>query len=545
MIKYSSQNNLPVKQITKLLTCLSMLFFVAFGHAQNSKSHEQPNIIIIMADDLGYSDLGCYGGEIYTPVLNKMAEEGIRFPNTYNAGMCVISRSALITGSWWPRAGYGAQNGENIAQKLKKKGYRTGLIGKWHLDGKPNDKGFDYFFGFLSGFSSYTKGGKDYRINEEKFNDFGDDFYSTDAFSERAVEFVKPNSTKSNAPFFLYLSYQSPHNPLQASKKEIMKYRGSYLQGWQFIREQRIKRQKGIGIIKDNVSLPDYPMNLPEWHSLTAAQKDLEDLRMSVYAAMVERMDTGIGRLMDALKSTGQDDNTLIVFLSDNGTDSFSVMDSVLLKRGLLPGDEGSNYQLGTGWAYASVSPLRLYKISQHSGGVKTGAIVRWPKGIKKTNTIRHEHLNLIDFMPTFLELSQTNKKELANQKLAGQSFVPLLKGKTWKRQSPMYFQFMNNRAIRTNKWSLVEVDGSGWELYNVIKDPLETQDLSLKYKNKVSKLEAKWLNWWKTESGNESYKPESTSTSPHYKAQGDRGSGELYTPSAMPERLKGKYAID
>ncbi|WP_187269298.1 arylsulfatase [Algibacter pacificus] len=533
------------KNIAQIFICLTFIFCLSQGNAQGKPENKQPNIIFIMADDLGYSDIGCYGGEISTPSLDKMAEEGVRFPNTFNAGMCVISRSALLTGTWWPRAGYGAQNGENIAQKLKKEGYRTGLIGKWHLDGKPNDKGFDYFFGFLGGFSSYTRGGKDYRVNNTKFNDFGDDFYSTDAFSEQAIQFVKSSSQTNKHPFFLYLSYQSPHNPLQASKEDIMKYRGSYLKGWQSIRERRIKKQKQIGIINDDVLLPDYPMNLPEWDSLTEAQKDLEDLRMSVYAAMVERMDTGIGKLLKTLKTTGQDQNTLIVFLSDNGTDSFSVMDSVLLKRGLLPGDEGSNYQLGTGWAYASVSPLRLYKISQHSGGVRTGAIVRWPAGVANSNSIRKENLNLVDFMPTFLELAQSSKHVVTNQNLAGQSLVPLLKGETWQRQSPMYFQFMDNRAIRTNKWSLIEVDGNGWELYNVEKDPLETQDLSDKYKSRLAHLEAKWLDWWKTESGNESYQAESTSTSPHYKAQGDRGSGEPYIPSAMPDRLKGKYAIN
>lgn len=532
-------------KIKYMLIFLGTFFSFTNCISQNNSENNQPNIIVIMADDLGYSDLGCYGGEIHTPTLDKMAHEGIRFPNTYNAGMCVISRSAMLTGTWWPRAGYGAKNGENIAQKLKKEGYRTGLIGKWHLDGKPNDKGFDYFFGFLSGFSSYFKGGKDYRINKEVFKDFNDDFYSTDAFSEQAVQFVKSSLQPEKQPFFLYLSYQSPHNPLQASKEEIMKYRGTYLKGWQSIRDSRIKKQKKIGIIRPDVPIPEYPVNLPDWDTLTDAQKDLEDLRMSVYAAMVERMDKGIGKLMETLKATHQDQNTLIIFLSDNGTDSFSVMDSVMLKRGLLPGDDGSNYQLGTGWAYASVSPLRLYKISQHSGGVKTGAIVRWPNGVANANTIRYENLNLVDFMPTFMELAQSNKQVATNQKLAGQSFIPLLKKESWMRKSPMYFQFMDNRAIRTDQWSMIEVDGNGWELYDVKKDPLETKDLSQLNKDIVTELESKWLNWWKTESGNESYQPESTSESPHYKAQGDRGSGEHYLPSAMPERLKGKYTID
>ncbi|TWO33239.1 arylsulfatase [Seonamhaeicola sediminis] len=508
-----------------------------------TKETESPNIIVIMADDLGYSDLGCYGGEISTPSLDNMASEGIRLPNVFNAGMCVASRSAMLTGKWWPRAGFGAQNGPNIAQELKKEGYRTGLIGKWHLDGTPNEKGFDYFFGFLGGYSSYFKGGKDYRINEEKYEDFGNAFYSTDAFSESAVEFVKSDNAQNKAPFFLYLSYQSPHNPLQAPKEDIMKYRGSYLKGWQSVRKQRIEKQKALGLIADGVPLPDYPQNLPDWSTLTDAQMDLEDLRMSVYAAMVERMDKGIGQLIDALKATNQDKNTLILFLSDNGTDSFSVLDKILLKKGLLPGDVGSNYQLGTGWAYASVSPLRLYKISQHSGGVKTAAIVRWPESIENPNSINTEAINLVDFMPTFLEAAKSVSVS-ENNTFSGQSFLPMLKGESWKREAPMYFQFMDNRAMRTSEWSLIEVDGSGWELYNTIKDPLETNDVSNIYKDQVLELEKKWLNWWITESGESDYQPKSTEESPHYKPQGDRGTGVMYSPSAMPEKLSKKYSI-
>ncbi|SOE23208.1 arylsulfatase [Spirosomataceae bacterium TFI 002] len=545
---YEVINHLGVKTFSTIkhrLIYLIIALFVFSCKAPKSENEEQPNIIIIMADDLGYSDLGCYGGEINTPALNAMADEGLLLPNFFNGGMCVISRSAMLTGKWWPRAGYGAKNGPNIAQELKKEGYRTGLIGKWHLDGEPNNKGFDYFFGFLGGYSNYFKGSKDYRINEEKFEDFDKGFYSTDAFSQNALEFIKPKNNKTKQPFFLYLSYQSPHNPLQASKEAIMKYRGSYLKGWQSVREKRIKNQKALGLLNHETPVPDYPLNLPEWNTLTDEQKDLEDLRMSVYAAMVENMDHGIGQLMETLKATKQDENTIILFLSDNGTDSFSVMDKIMLEKGLLPGDTTSNYQVGTGWAYASVSPLRLYKISQHSGGVKTGAIVKWPKGISAPNSIRPEKLNLVDIMPSLLEVAKINSIQPVESKTtAGKSFIPLLKGEEWKRDAPMFFQFMDNRAIRTEQWSLVEVDGNGWELYNIVKDPLETIDVSNTHSSEVAKLETEWLNWWKSESGNSKYQPESTSNSPHYKPQGDRGSGIIYSPSAMPELLSDKYKI-
>ncbi|MHA7831768.1 MAG: arylsulfatase [Flagellimonas sp.] len=523
-----------------ILFLLILLCLSSFG--QESK---EPNIILIVADDLGYSDLGCYGGEINTPALDNMAQKGVRLTNMYNAGMCVISRSSLLTGKWWPQTGYGIEKGTNMALELKGKGYRTGIIGKWHLQGEPNDKGFDYFFGFLGGYSSYFEGSKDYRLNKEPFNDFDTDFYSTDAFTDQAISFIEKDKNEKNQPFFLYLSYQAPHNPLQAPKEVIMEYRGKYLKGWKAVREARIKNQIRFGIIDASTPLPEYPDNLPNWNTLTPEQKDLEDLRMSVYAAMIERMDKGIGRVVQALQKTNQAENTLILFMSDNGTDSFSVMDDEMLKRNLLPGDIGSNYQPGTGWAYASVAPNRLYKISQHNGGVRTGAIAYWPKGIKEINRICDEPLHVIDILPTVLGLAGNENNETGySSDIAGTSFIPLLRGKKFKRKSPLYFQFMDNRAIRTNTWSLIEVDGSGWELYNVKKDPLETNDLSDIFPNKVKKFNKDWFHWWTTESDEETYVPESTSASPHYSPQGDRGTGEQYIPSAMPKKLSDKYPI-
>jgi arylsulfatase len=526
-----------IKIIITIYACLSAFIF----QAQN-----KPNVIIILADDLGYSDIGCYGGEINTPSLDKLANQGIRLPNMHNASMCVISRSSLLTGNWWPKTGSGIKKGPNLAQELKKVGYRTGIVGKWHLEGEPNNKGFDYFFGFLGGYASYFDGHKSYRLNSDVFNDYGKDYYSTDAFTDRAIDFVSAkDEAGKEEPFFLYLSYQSPHNPLQAPKEDIMKYRGKYLKGWESIRKERLKNQTKLGILNSETPIPEYPKNLPDWDSLTDEQKDLEDLRMSVYAAMVERMDTGIGRLMKTLEETNQAENTLILFLSDNGTDSFSVMDKNLLKRGLLPGDPGSNYQLGTGWAYASVTPWRLYKISQHGGGVKTGAIAWWPKVIKNTGAIKPNAMHVVDIMPTILGTTNYNSSKEGKKflkSLSGESFITLLEGKDWNRKSPMFFQFMDNRAIRTKEWSLLEVDGSGWELYDVEKDPLETTDLYLRHKKEASKLSEEWMDWWLTY--NKKYIPKSTKNNMHYKPQGDRGSGNQYIPSSMPSKLKQHYPI-
>jgi arylsulfatase len=544
-IKTYFQYTSKTKAKQTILLVVTLVFSLFSCSKKQSTQQEQPNIILILADDLGYSDIGSYGGEIKTPTLDKLAQEGLRLSNMHNAGMCVISRSSMLTGQWWPQVGYGIEAGTNLAQALQKEGYRTGLVGKWHLNGAPNDKGFDYFFGFLGGYSTYFEGGKDYRLNQEKYDDFGADYYSTDAFSDRAIEFINTKEGEDKTPFFLYLSYQAPHNPLQAPKEDILPYRGTYLKGWQAVRDARIEKQKSLGVIQATTPLPQYPMNLPAWGTLSAAQKDLEDLRMSVYAAMVERMDKGIGRLIQALQASGQDKNTLILFLSDNGTDSFSVLDAVMVKKGLLPGDIGSNYQPGTGWAYASVAPKRLYKISQHGGGVKTGAIAWWPQGIQKKGALLSQPLHVVDIMPTLLEIARTSKPQvdpLQADSLAGGSFLPLLKDKKWSRKSPLYFQFMDNRAIRTDQWSLVEVDGNGWELYDNQTDPLETNDLAQAYPNQVIQLEKDWLDWWISQSGNSSYEPESTSDNMHYTPQGDRGSGGIYVPTAMPEQLRNKY---
>jgi len=501
-----------------------------------------PNIIIVLADDMGYSDPGCYGGEMKTPALDRLANEGVRLTRFYNGGMCVVTRASMLTGNWWPKALGRFDKTPLLSERLHEAGYRTALIGKWHLDGDPMDRGFDHFFGFLGGFADHFSGGEGYRLDRKPFTGFGPDYYSADAFTDRAIKFVKsPPAGQSEKPFFLYLSYQTPHNPLEAPKEDILRIRGKYSIGWQAIREARFKRQKEMGLMPVDATLPAYPENLPDWKSLTPAQRDLEDLRMSVFAAMVERMDQGIGRLMKALEDGGKLDNTLVLFMSDNGADSFSVMDQPLLRQEKLPGDRKSNWQLGTGWAYASVTPWRLYKISQHAGGVATGAIVRWPGKTGKPGRIENSPVHMVDVLPTFLEVAG---QDPARGEVAGESFIEMLGGLPWKREQPMFFQFMDNRAIRTADWTLAEVDGSGWELFRTSADPLESQDVAGRYPEILAGLNSKWIEWWQSESGEKIYRPKSTSDSPHFKPQGDRGTGKPYIPSSMPADLADRYPV-
>ena len=520
-----------------LFSVSSLLLATIPGISQNLG--KKPNIIVILADDMGYSDPGCYGGELNTPALNRLANEGVRLTHFHNSAMCVCSRASLLTGNYWPRAIPEFEKTQLLSEMLKKEGYRTALVGKWHQKGDPMDRGFDHFFGFLDGFADHFAGSKNYRLDREPFSDFGKDYYSSDTFTDRAIHFIESPKAGADQPFFLYLSYQAPHNPLQAPQADVLKHRGKYLKGWQAVREARFKRQKEMGIVAANTKLPDYPKNLPAWESLSPEQHDLEDLRMSVYAAMVERMDMGIGRLLKALDESGKAENTLILFMSDNGTDSFSKMDEAMLKKELLPGDPGSNWQLGTGWAYASVTPWRLYKISQHGGGVTTGAIAWYPGKTGKPGRLEHRPVHMIDVLPTVSEIL----KQKTTKETAGVSFLPLLKGNKWQRKNPLYFQFMDNRAIRTAEWTMAEVDETGWELFNAKSDPLENDNLAAKHPELVAKLQEQWLKWWKQDSGEQEYIPKSTKSGEHYSPQGDRGSGIPYQPSTMPAKLKNRFS--
>ena len=510
----------------KFILHLAGLSLIIFATAAKASP---PDIVVIMTDDMGFSDPGCFGGEIPTPHLDSLAQNGLRLPHCYNGGMCVVSRTSLLTGQWWPQGRRDFKRLDLLPERLHTAGYRTGLIGKWHLPGHPMDHGFDHFFGFLGGFADHFNGSKDYQLDRKPFRDFGPEFYSSSNFATRAIHFVE--STPKEKPLFLFLAFQAPHNPLQAPPEDIQKHRGKYLKGWQATPDARIKRQRELGIISENTSLPSPPLNLPDWASLSDAQRDLEDLRMATYAAMVEIIDRETGRLIHSLESNGRLENTLLIFLSDNGADPFSVADATMLSQGKLPGSRSSNYQPGTGWAYASVTPWRLYKISQHAGGVTTGAIVHWPATIQNPGSIQPEAISFNDFLPTLTEAAGT-----ASSGTDGVSFLPMLHGKPWKRKQPMFFQFADNRAVRTEEHTLVTVDGGPWELYHTTLDPLETTDLSEKQPTTTQELSILWDTWWHHQNNGKPYRPESTANDPNYSPQGDRGTGKPYTPSATPE---------
>lgn len=497
-----------------------------------------PNIVVILADDMGYSDPACFGGEMTTPGIDRLAREGVMMTHFHNGGMCVLSRNCLMTGNYHKAGNVGFATTRLLPETLRDAGYRTGLIGKWHLPGFPMDRGFGRFYGFTDGGGDHFSYGDHFYDNRTKLGATAQPagYYSADAFTDRAIDFVKAADPK---PFFLYLSYQTPHSPLQASPADIRALRTKYASGWDVARANRFSRQKQLGLVPANAIAPDRPVNLPTWNSLSAAQKDLEGIRMAAYRAMVERMDKGIARLTNELAASGKLNNTLILFMSDNGPDSFSSGDLGNLRNDKLPGDPNSNFQPGTGWAYVSATPWRLYKVSQHAGGVTTGAIVRWP-AISGKGRIEAEPVHMIDVLPTLLETAGVAKPV----NITGESFLPMLKNLAWQRQNPLFFQFADNRAIRSGDWTMAAVDGGRWELFNTKTDVLEDQDLSQNRPDVVNQLNSQWMSWWKSQTGQVTYMPNSTSEAGGYEPQGDRGTGKMYVPSAMPARLANRYPI-
>ena len=369
-------------------------------------SGKKPNIVLIMADDMGFSDIGCYGGEIHTPNLDKLAAGGLRFTQFYNAARCCPTRASLLTGLYPHQAGIGHMVGNSgypayqgylnercvtIAEALKPAGYRTFMSGKWHVGEDrphwPTDRGFDRYFGLISGAANYFDIAQDkaqgvkrqMAIDDQPYTPPEEGFYMTDAFTDHAVEFVEGHG-RSKQPFFLYLPYTSPHWPLHAWPQDIAKYKGKYLQGWDALRQERYERMVKMGIISDKWKLS--PRDTTTWPWDDEKNKELLDLKMAVYAAQIERMDYGIGRVLDKIKEIGAEQNTLVLFLADNGGCAEGGPVGVdNRKNGLPPGAADSFMSYGLSWANASNTPFRRYKHWVHEGGIATPLIAYWPAG--------------------------------------------------------------------------------------------------------------------------------------------------------------------
>ncbi len=544
-----------------------IIFLLALGQALSVQASKQPNIVIIMADDMGFSDIGCYGSEIKTPVLDKLAANGLRFTQFYNTSRCCPTRASLLTGMYQHQAGIGLMTGDNnlpgyrgelgrdvvtIAEALAAGGYRRYMSGKWHVtkhtrpqgpkDNWPLQRGFEKFYGTIIGAGSFYDPATLCRGNQFITPENDEDYkpktyYYTDAISDNAVTFLQEHAKETpDKPVFLYVSYTTAHWPMHALPEDIARYKGVYDGGFQEVRAKRFARLKEMGLIHKDLKLS--PQS-DDWEK--APHKEWDIRNMEVYAAMVDNMDRGIGRIVAEFKRQGTLDNTLIMYLQDNGAcaegfgrysqkpyrtdykplgrDGFQTKiwppmqtrDGRPVKNGpdAMAGPEDTFTGVGRGWANVSNTPFREYKHFAHEGGISSPLIVSWPKGIDSKNNGRIERQpgHLIDLMSTCLDAAGVKHPrqfgEHKIQPVEGMSLLPAFRGGKLVRKDALYFDHHLNGAVRDGKWKLVRYGDSGrnaklhpWQLYDMEIDRSEQNDLAKKHPDKVKALAEKWEKW-------------------------------------------------
>jgi arylsulfatase len=464
-----------------------------------AEANDRPNIVLIMADDLGFADLGCYGSEIETPNLDSLAARGLRFSQFYNTAKCHSSRVSLLTGLYCDQAG-GAKlsRGATIAEVLSEAGYFTAMVGKWHLSKQPTDFGFDRYWGHLSGATNFFTGDNTFRLNGENWKVprtlHGRPFYTTHAITDFALEFLD-EAAASKKPFLLYAAYNAPHYPLQAPEKDVRKYNGRYDRGWDELRRTRHAKQLKSGLLPAKWKLSSRPNHVPAWDSLSAKERQWEADRMEVFAAMVDVLDQNIGRLIEKLEKQGVLDNTLVLFCSDNGACPFERTRGRYKK----PWDPESYWTYDASWAHAGNTPFRLYKQNQHEGGISSPLIVHWPDGLKtKPGSVHRQPGHLIDLMATFVDLGEASYPSRVAERtidpLQGKSLAPVFRGEQRGGHDQLYFHFGTDRALRQGDWKLVSAKRGRWELYNLIDDRTEMKDLASKHPERVEAMAKEWF---------------------------------------------------
>jgi len=477
-----------------LFALLSGMAVTALG---SGLAGSRPNIIVVLLDDMGFSDLGCYGGDIDTPVIDGLAEEGLRFTRFTNSAKCTTSRYSLLAGQYHG-AGYNKMSrSTTLAEPLKKAGYATWGIGKWDTHKTtPLDYGFEKFFGFVGGASDYIAGNGKWILDENRFSDFGNDaseFYATRDLTDFLIQLLKEKEeAKDKRPFFIYASYNAPHGPLQAEEDLVRKYRGRFMKGWETLREERFRRQKALGMFDESVKLPEWQSNHRKWEDLTDNEKSWEDYRMAIYAAMVESVDRNLGRLKKELENAGQWENTLVLFMSDNGANPYERSG-----RGhILPWKPKCGMSQGTEWASVSNTPFRMYKQNTLLGGISTPLIAHWSAGLKAKswdNTRSH----IVDIMPTLLELSGGEYPEtMRGQKvgpIVGVSLVPLLNGQKVEREKPLFYSYVGSNGLWNERYRLVSSRGGPWMLFDMEKDPVENVDIAASHPERVEAMSTEW----------------------------------------------------
>ena len=503
------------KSITHAFILISILFLISCT-AQKPKN-ESPNVVLIFADDMGWSDIGCYGSEVKTPNLDRLASQGIRFTQMYNTSKCFPSRASLLTGLYSQRTGYHKSykkpmnNAITLGELFKMAGYTTMWSGKHHSTEMPTERGFDHYSGLFEGASNHFNPGlqrdgetqpaqkrpdRPWVLNGKIIQPYTPpkDFYTTDAFTDYALTWMDKQQVAK--PFFLYMSYTAPHDPLMAWPEDIAKYQGKYMDGYEATRKARFEKQKKLGLIA-----PDYPLSqstFQNWDSLSDEEKKEEDLKMAVYGAMIDRLDQNIGRLLAKLDEMGVADNTLVLFLSDNGA-SGEVVNNIKVNGKI--GTLGRWTSLDKHWANVSNTPLRFFKNHSSEGGIITPMIAYWPKVIKEKNKISNTPLHLIDLMSTFVDVAEVEYPSTYNNEtihpMDGISFLPILQGEEVQRTKPLFWQWQHGKAVRDGDWKLVAYKNK-WSLYNLKVDPVEAHDLGISNPEKFKELKVLYDTWAK-----------------------------------------------
>lgn len=508
----------------------------------------KPNILLILADDMGFSDIGSFGAEIHTPNLDRLALNGLRMTNMYNCARCCPSRASLLTGLYPHQAGIGhmtlnkgipsyqgylREDCVTLGEILKSAGYFTVLTGKWHVGGfvgrnkkdkdvfkfkdpyhpLPTDRGFDRFYGNPAGGGSYFNVWP--LIDQDRIIDVPEGFYSTDNYTLAAIRFIE-EAVNVGKPFFVHVCYNAPHWPLHAPDEDIMRYRGTYVKGWDNIRMERYERLKDMGIIDSRWIISPRDTKSTPWDDVK--YKDWEDARMSAYAAQIDRMDQNIGKIIKRIEELGILDRTLIIFVSDNGGSAEHLDQNTRAGKelsftrdgrpvrfgnivGLEPGKPDTFMSYDLSWANASNTPFRKFKSWVHEGGIATPFIAYW-QGVIPAGRIEHAVAHFIDIAATIIEIAGACYPEIYRDKkitpLEGESFASLLEGKEWERKNPLAWEHEGNCAVRWDRWKLVKAYGEEWELYDMIDDRTELNNLASCYPDIVRKLSGFYDDWVK-----------------------------------------------
>jgi arylsulfatase len=505
---------------------LSILTITA-ALAAPAAAAERPNIVLIMVDDMGFSDIGCYGGEVPTPNLDRLAAEGLRFTQFYNTGRCCPTRASLLTGLYPHQAGVGhmtddygpddpgyrghlSQSCLTIAEVLRPAGYFTAVAGKWHVGHQdtaywPLQRGFDRFYGVPEGGGFYfqVKPGRTIVLNNEVLHSVDkpipNGWYSTDAFTEYGIRFID-EAIAANKPFFLYLAHNAPHFPLQAPQEDIDRYLGKYAAGWDVLRRDRHARQLELGLVEPGWPLTPRDERVTAWADVDREKQAQMDHIMAIYAAVVDRMDRSIGTLVDALKKRGVLDDTLILFLSDNGGNAESGPWGKAGGPGPL-GSAQSDVFCGMSWANAENTPFRLYKHYVHEGGISTPLIAHWPQVIRQGGQITDQPGHVIDLLATCADVAGADYPATYQGNpitpLEGKSLAPIFRGEKRPGHEMIFWEHEGNRAVRWGNWKLVAKGRQGpWELYDLSSDRTELTDLAQKQPETATRLAAAWETW-------------------------------------------------